>query len=44
MYVYEIRRATRKSGTTQNNVSGSYVTNAVISSAVLEYCIALEIW
>ena len=28
----------------RKNVLGSYITNAVVSSAVLEYCIALQIW
>ena len=44
MYVYEIRRAIRKNGTIWKNVLGSYITNAVVSSTGLEYCIALEIW
>ena len=44
MYFYEIFRAVRKGGTTEKNVLGSYITIVVVSSAVLEYCIELEIW
>ena len=36
MYVYEIR------STTYKNVLESCITNAVVSSTVLEYCIVLE--
>ena len=44
MYVYEILRAIRKGGTTLKNIWESYITNAVVSSAILEYCITLETW
>ena len=30
MYVYEIRRAIRKRGTTKKDVLGSYITNVVV--------------
>ena len=42
MYVYEICRAIAKSGTTYKNLLEACIINAVVSSAVLEYCIALE--
>ena len=41
IYVYEICKGIRKSAT---NVLGPHITNAVVSSAVLVCCIALEIW
>ena len=44
MYVYEKCRAIRKSDTIWKNILGSYITNGVVSSAVLEYCIALGIY
>ena len=34
----------RKRGTTKKNVLEPYITNAVVFSAVLEYCTALEMW
>ena len=44
MYVYKIHRAIRKSGAVWKYVLESCITDAVVSSAVSEYCIALEMW